>query len=500
MTDPQSSDLLNAVFVTAVDAIVVATKEGQIICANASAERLFGYNGSELAGQSINILMPPQMSDQHDAFLQEHLRTGAGRISGTTRPVEGLRRDGATFPLQISVIQAECNGSTVFFAIMHDLTAKRAIQQVNSRSQRLDAIVRMSDRISHDFNNLLTIIIGNLELATAKINDDATRAMIDDALEAAEHCADLTRRMSQFARHGYLKPEITDISAACMSAKVVLEPSLGAEYVLTCKPTEAILNVNVDPNKLQTAIINLVVNARDAMPTGGEITISNAIVLINDTAQEIDAKRGTYVCVSVTDCGTGMSAGAQLRAFEPFYTTKPLSRGTGLGLSMVHGFARQSQGFVKVRSNQGHGSTVSIYLPLATGTTTAPPRDITTMRGHNQRVLVVESNVLTCDRIEALGYRTLFAETADRALEVLNLGYKIDALLTDLITPNSRDGFDLALLARSNFPDLKIILTTSHDKSAFDNNTLLTAPFDILPKPYGQEDLAACLHAAFAGH
>lgn len=508
MADTLSSDLLHAVFEAAVDGIIVATKNGTVTPANAAAARLFGYDGPDLVGQSINILMPAHLAAKHDAFMQEHLSSGIDRIIGTIRPVAGLRRDGTAFPLQISVSKTESDGATAFVAIMHDLTDKRAVQQTHTRSHRHDAIVQMINGISHDFNNLVTVIMGNLELATLKVNDVLTQEMIANALDAAESCAELTNRLAQFARQGYFKPEANDISAACLSAKAQLDGLIGSHYTISCPPVLSAIHVNVDPNKLEGAIVNLVLNACDAMPQGGEIIIDTVIVPIDidDLAQKIGVKRGVYACVSVKDCGTGMSTGAMLRAFEPFYTTKPTHNGTGFELSMVHGFARQSHGHVTLKSNLGHGSTVSIYLPIATDEPTpqkTAPKEITALKGGNQRVLVVKNNSntrsLTCERVEALGYRALVADTADRALEILNEGYKIDALLTDLIAPNGRDGIDLALVARFNFPHLKIILTIGSEKEAIDKNKLLLAPLEILLKPYNQEDLAACLHSAFAG-
>jgi len=505
MTQAQTSALLSAVFDAAVDAIIVATKHGVITRANAAAAQLFGYDGADLLGQNVGALMPADQSENHDAFMQNHMVSGIHRIAGTKRPVEGLRRDGTVFPLQISVGRADYDGTTAFIAVLHDLTDRRAAQYALARSQRLDAIGQMTLGIAHDFNNLLTVILGNLELATGQLADDDIRAMIDDALEAAELGADLTRRLTQFARQSYLQPEVADIAAACRSAKAMLDRTIGSNYTIIYEPAPDMPKAVVDPAKFQTAVINLALNARDAMPDGGQITISSAVVQIDDDyiAQEIDIKRGTYIRVSVSDTGAGMSAEAQLRAFEPFYTTKPLGKGTGLGLAMVHGFARQSHGHVTLYSEIGLGSTFSLYLPIAT-TGTAPlsgPRaDGINVQGHNERVLVVEDNAkvrsLACERIAALGYRALAAETADRALEILNAGYKIDVLFTDLVMPGSRGGFELALLVRSNFPYIKIILTTGYAIEALDRNNQLSAPFRVLSKPYRQEDLALGLHAA----
>ena len=506
MTQAQTSALLSAVFDAAVDAIIVATKDGIITRANAAANRLFGYDGTDLLGQNIGVLMPPDQSGNHDVFMQNHMASGIHRIVGTERPVEGLRRDGTVFPLQISVGRADYDGTTAFIAVLHDLTDRRAAQHALARSQRLDAIGQMTVGIAHDFNNLLTVILGNLELAADHINNDNARAMIDDALEAAEMGADLTQRLTQFARQSYLQPQVADITAACRSAKAMLDRIIGSNYTIIFDPAPEMPEAVVDPAKFQTAVMNLALNARDAMPQGGQITISSAVVQIDDdyVAQEIDIKRGTYIRVSVSDTGSGMSAEAQLRAFEPFYTTKPLGKGTGLGLAMVHGFARQSHGHVTLYSEIGHGSTFSLYLPIATDTAvnTGPGAGNINLLGHNQRVLVVEDNAkvrsLTCERIAALGYRALAAETADRALEILNAGYNIDVLFTDLVMPGSRGGFELALLVRSNFPSIKIILTTGYAKETLNRNNHLDKPFRVLSKPYRQEDLALGLHAALA--
>lgn len=505
MKQAQTAALLSAVFDAAVDAIVVATQDGTITQANTAAAQLFRYADAKLIGQNVSVLMPAGLSDKHKAYMQNHIASGVHRIIGTERPVEGLRQDGTLFPLQISVGRADFSGTTAFIAIMHDLTERRATQQALARSQRLDAVGQMTGGISHDFNNLLTVIIGNLELAAANINDENTRAMIDDALEAAELGADLTSRLTQFARQSHLNPEASNITAACKSVKAMLDRTIGSNHAITYQCLQELPEIIIDDTKFQTALMNLALNARDAMPDGGQITISAAMVEIDDDyiAQEIDVKRGTYIRVSVSDTGSGMSAEAQLRAFEPFYTTKSLGKGTGLGLSMVHGFARQSQGHATLYSELGHGSTFSVYLPVPVkrGATQSGSAayDIINL-GHNERVLVVEDHAkvrkLTCERVEELGYRVLAADNADSALEILNSGYKIDILFTDLIMPGRHGGFDLALQVRTSFPSVKIILTTGYAKDALEQNNQLASPFQVLTKPYRQEDLAIRLHDA----
>ncbi len=491
----EDAAVLGAIFEATVDAIIVSDKAGRILRANKAAYDLFGHEPDSLVDRSVSILMPDIVADAHDGFMARHLKTGMKRIIDIGREVEGQRRDGTVFPLHLSVGRTNAKGQPIFVAILHDLTQRVATERALSRSQRLDALGQMTGGISHDFNNLLTIIIGNLELLQPKIADATAAAMLTDALEAAELGADLTERLTMFARRGDLKAESFDLNHGCEMALGILRRTLGDEYRIEADFDRDLPPVMVDPTQLQTAIVNLALNAKDAMPDGGKITINTELARIDDTyvAQEIDVVEGTYIRLSVTDTGTGMSPNATRRAFEPFFTTKPLGRGTGLGLAMVHGFMRQTGGHVTVYSELDHGSTFALYFPVEDGEAAIHNHNSAKeagLRGNGQLVLVVDDNPqildLSVERIAALGYRTAQASDGDAAYRMLTSGLTPDLLFSDVVMPGTLDGCRLAQKVRNEFPDIRILLTSGYAEDA----QKLRQSFEILQKPYRQVVLA----------
>ena len=496
----EDAAVLDAIFEATVDAMVVCDKSGNILRANRAAYDLFGYDPGSLVHCNVSVLMPQVVADLHDGFIDHHIRTGEKHIIDVGREVEGQRQDGATFPVHLSVGRTNAQGEPLFVAILHDLTQRLAAQKALSRSQRLDALGRMTGGISHDFNNLLTIIIGNLELLQPIIKDANAAAMLRDALEAAELGADLTDRLTLFARRGNLKAEPSDLNHGCEMALGILQRTLGKDYRIETDLPGDLPLVMVDPAQLQTAIVNLVLNARDAMPDGGRITVRTELARIDDTyvAQEIDVAQGTYIRLSVTDTGVGMTAVATRRAFEPFFTTKPAGRGTGLGLAMVHGFMKQTGGHVTVYSELDRGTTFALYFPVADSDVTGPglrASASTDRQGQGQLVLIVDDNPrirrLSVERIAALGYRTAEASDGDNAYDMLKSGLKPDLVFSDVVMPGTLDGVGLAHKAQSEFPGVKILLTSGYADDAQN----VRRHFDILQKPYRQTLLAEKLQA-----
>ncbi len=508
MTTPaQDSALLQAIMQAAVDAIIVSDAKGKITRANRAAERLFGYDRAEIDGNNINMLMPKALADLHDGFMSHYIETGEKRIIGIGREVEGLRKDQSVFPLHLSVGQASVEGEPMFIAILHDLTQRNATRDALARSQRLDAIGQMTGGIAHDFNNLLTVVIGNLELLELRGFDPAQLALLRDALEAAELGADLTSRLMVFARQSNLKPAEVDLREVCQSALAILKRTMGAAYRISTDFAPDVSTVLVDPVQLQSALVNLALNARDAMPDGGDMLISIADVTIDDTymAQETDIEPGAYVRLSVSDNGDGMSAEAQKRAFEPFFTTKAETGGNGLGLATVYGFVRQSGGHVTLYSELGHGTSFGLYFPTipAEGVATAPKQTDALKRelpiGNNELVLVVEDNPkvrrLSVERIRNLGFQTAEADTGDAAYAFLETGAQVDVVFSDLVMPGSMNGYELAAKIASGFPDVKVLLTSGYASDVVSGSMERSQSYEILHKPYRQADLAIRLQA-----
>lgn len=506
----QDSALLHAIFDAAVDAIVVTDEQGTIQRANAAACAMFQRDSSELLGQSVNTLMPEAMARMHNGFLQHHQETGETRIIGIGREVEGKRKDGTVFPVHISVGRSEVKGQLLFVGILHDLTQRNATQKALARSQRLEAIGQMTGGIAHDFNNLLTVVIGNLELLEKRISDDQHLDLIADALDAAELGVDLTSRLMVFARKSDLKPQKVDLREICEDTLSILRRTLGPSFKITTSYQPDVDMVSVDPSQLQSALLNLALNARDAMEKGGELLISVSNVAIDDTyiAQETDIEAGDYVRLAVSDDGAGMSPEAQKRAFEPFFTTKSDKGGTGLGLAMVYGFVRQSGGHITLYSEVGLGSSFGLYFPAL------PADDLPLYPAEYDRngmadigaqgttVLVVEDNPrvrrLSVERVADLGFEVKEAENADIAFEMIRNGPQPDLVFSDLVMHGSMNGYDLAERLAEDYPHIRVLLTSGYASDVLGGGLPNRAEHDILHKPYRQADLARRLHALLA--
>jgi PAS domain S-box-containing protein len=499
-----SSAELDALLSAAVDAIVVADAHGRIRRCNAAAYNLFGYDAGELEGASVNCLMPLGEARRHDGYMHHHLATGERRIIGTGRELEGRRKDGTLFPLHLSIGRSDTKDGPIFVAVLHDLTRRRTAQAALERTQRLGAIGEMTGGIAHDFNNILTLVIGNLELASHRDVTPEVRALIEDALEAAELGADLTARLLAFARQSRLVPERLTVNDAVERAAALfrrtLRPGLRLDLALSPEAGE----IDVDAPQFQSALLNLLRNAEDAIETEGVILLTSDPVEVDEAylAQEIDVRPGRYVRVSVSDTGTGMTEETRRRAFEPFFTTKPAGKGTGLGLATTYGFVRQSGGHVTLYSEPRQGTTVSLYLPCANPREArpapAPGRVETPLLGQGEVVLVVEDDAavrrMTAERLLALGYAPISVGGAEAALAVLAEGRAVDLVLTDMMMPDGRTGLDLALELRRIRPELPVLMTTGYAGEMLDVEVVNGLP--LIRKPYRQEELSNALRAA----
>lgn len=507
----QDSAILSAIMDAAVDAVIVSDQFGAILRANKAAAEMFQFAPDDMLGQSVNMLMPDALAKVHDGFMTRYRETGEDRIIGLNRDVEGRRKDGTTFPLHLSVGQAWAGDQQVFVGIFHDLTRRKATEAALARSQRLDAIGQMTGGIAHDFNNLLTVITGNLELLEMRGADPRQLPLIKDALESAELGAELTTRLMVFARRSNLKPELADLRVLCSDTLKLLKRTLGSPFRIKTDFAQDVDPVRIDPVQLQSSLMNLALNARDAMGHGGELLFSVANVTIDDTymAQETDMEPGNYVRLSVSDDGDGMSIEAQQRAFEPFFTTKSDSGGTGLGLAMVYGFVRQSGGHVTLYSELGYGTSFGLYFPAVRR---ADDRDRAavehpdtgiTQKGRGETVLVVEDNArvrkLSVERIRDLGFATLEADSGDQAYQMLKDGAAADLVFSDLVMPGALNGYDLATKIADEFPTLKVLLTSGYASDVVTGSMAHGDAREILHKPYRQSDLAQRLYALLAG-
>jgi PAS domain S-box-containing protein len=393
-----------------------------------------------------------------------------------------------------------------------ELTERRAAEEQLRQAQKMEAVGQLTGGIAHDFNNLLTGIAGSLELLKARmaqgLHGDAER-YITAAQSATTRAAALTHRLLAFSRRQTLDPKPMQVNKLIAGLEELIQRTVGPEIKV-----ETVLSLDLwwtlcDPNQLESALLNLCINARDAMPDGGHLTIETANIWVDELAARArDMTPGQYVAIYVTDTGTGMEPNVVLRAFDPFFTTKPIGMGTGLGLSMIYGFARQSGGQVRISSKLGSGTTIRMYLPRyfgatqekeATETLSAAPR-----AADGETVLVVDDEpmvrMLVVEVLEELGYTAIEAADGASGLKVLQTGSRIDLLITDVGLPGGMNGRQMADAARQTRPELKVLFITGYAESAVIGNTQLAPGMQVITKPFAMDKMADRIKAMVAGN
>jgi len=374
------------------------------------------------------------------------------------------------------------------------------------QAQKMETVGNLTGGIAHDFNNLLGVLIGNLDLLKEMLDEDTDASeLVDAALEAGLRGKDLNRRLLAFARRQSLKPETIDVNETLASMSKLLQRSLGERIEISIRSSANIWPVTVDPTQLETAILNLGVNARDAMPNGGKLTIETANVHLDGSFSSGDDEvaPGPYVMLAVSDEGVGMAPEIVKRVFDPFFTTKEVGQGTGLGLSMVHGFIKQSGGHVSIYSEKGRGTTVKLFLPRDQKAVTDNDADdaVTEQpKGAGQRVLLVEDNEgmrkIAKRQLSDLGYKVIEADRAAAALAILERGEKVDLVFSDVVMPGELDGIGLANKIAKEYPGLPVLLTsgfTARATEEFEESALSESNAELLSKPYRKEELALAI-------
>ncbi|MHA6691007.1 PAS domain S-box protein [Devosia sp. A449] len=497
---------LQAILESAVDAIITIDGKGLITTVNPAAARLFGYEQDEFLGRNVHFLMPEPYHSEHDGYLHNYRSTGRRKIIGIGREVSGRRRDGTLFPMHLAVSEFEIDGRIHFTGIIHDLSAHKATELALRQAQKMEAMGQLTGGIAHDFNNLLTVIIGNLEMLEGKLTTPQQRELTTEALEAADLGARLTARLLAFARRSQLEPESINLNSFVVGLTDMLHRTLGATIYLSNALTPNLWSARVDASQVESAIVNLAVNARDAMPDGGRLLIETGNVAIDAArSSQLDGlPPGDYVRLSVSDTGAGMPDAVRERAFEPFFTTKEQGRGTGLGLSMIYGFAKQSSGLATIESLEGKGTTVTIYLPRYR---VEPVEGVAgegsdAASGNGQVILAVEDDdrvrKLTVSRLTQLGYTVLSAASGAEALAVLAANPAVDLLFTDVVMPGGMSGYELRLQVRELYPQMPVLLTSGYAEELAGDLTKADKGLKILRKPYRLAELAAAIGDALA--
>jgi PAS domain S-box-containing protein len=520
---------VSAIMAIAADAIIALDDELLITLFNDGAATVFGYAPSEVVGQPLDILIPERLRRRHASHVADFSASPtAAKKMGERAEIFARRKDGSEFPAEASIAKQVVGGRKAYMVVVRDVTerkaAEAALASANSelearvadrtraleaeirrreeahaaliQSQRMEAFGQLTGGVAHDFNNLLTIISGNLELLADTVGSGSGAALLKRASDAADMGASLTRRLLTFARRRRLTPQILDVNEMILNLTELLQRSLGGAIALTTLLEGNVGRTRADPSELENAILNLAINARDAMPSGGNLVIESR----NATAVEAGMPgNGAFVLISVSDTGHGMPPEVIERAFEPFFTTKEPGRGTGLGLSTIYGFAEQSGGHVAIQSEAGKGTTINLYLPHAEETCErhSEAAEPVPLSQNSEAVLVVEDNAevreVTMQRVEGLGYVALEAENGAAALRMLEAGEDVQVVLSDIVMPGGVSGYDLVRWIRANAPAIKVLLTTGY---AAEETQPGAAEVAILRKPYKRADLAIALRDA----
>ncbi len=472
-------------------AIYMLDAAGNVRSWNESAERLKGYSAEEIIGRHFGIFLPVE---ERNSGLAEQVLSAAtenGKFEGQTYVV---RRDGSRFFANVilDAIRDEEDRLVGFAKLVRDITAQHEAQvtldetrEQLAQSQKMEALGQLTGGIAHDFNNLLMIVSGYSQILERRLTEAKDTRAVEAIRAAASRGERLTRQLLTFSRRQQLSPVTVDLRARIDVVRDMLAPSLRGNIDFICDVADDIWPVETDLGELELALVNLAVNARDAMPEGGTLTLSarNVVLQPGSAAGKL---AGDFVALAIIDTGTGMPPDVVARVFEPFFTTKPVGKGTGLGLSQVHGFANQSGGAATVTSEPGRGTTVTIYLPRAQDTGVATPGDSAAEENAPAQgtVLAVEDSrevaAVTSALLEALGYRVVRAESAADALRHLEQGIAFDFVFSDIVMPGAIDGLGLAKICRERYPELPVLLTSGFSDAAQSAD----GRFEILRKPF----------------
>ncbi len=486
---------LQSILATVPDAMIVIDDKGAIISFSTAAEQVFGYAASEIVGSNVSVLMPPPDRDAHDQYLDAYFRTGLRRVIGYGRVVAGLTKSGKTFPMELSVGEAVGGEKRIFTGFIRDLSSRNRIEDELRQAQKMEAVGQLTGGLAHDFNNLLAVISGNLEMLEERLREPGQLALLREAQSAADDGARLTAQLLAFGRRQPLAPKVIDIKSLLSDFSERVHQAVGDEIELrTIVPAEK-LSAIADKAQLQSAVLNLAINARDAMPDGGHIVIEISGVEIDTDYASMypSVKAGGYVLISVTDTGYGMTSDVLEHAFEPFFTTKPTGSGTGLGLSMVYGFAKQSSGHLQLYSEPNKGTTVHLFLPRAVDRpqhARAHLRQPELIRG-TETILVVENDErvrrVTLNRLLALGYKVIETCNVIEALQVLENANDISLVFTD-VAMSGMSSDQLWRKVREQWPEVKILLTSGFSEPHVAERTT-EAGAEWLKKPYTASEM-----------
>jgi PAS domain S-box-containing protein len=502
----ESEQTVLALFENAAQGILSIDAAGSILSFNVMAEKIFGYPREQIVGKKLGVLMPEKHSDSHEHHRQRYFANPRSRPMGLGMDLVGRRRDGSEFPVEISLSHIATAGGTVAVAFVNDVSERRRAENERQKLERtlehatkMEAVGRLAGGIAHDFNNLLTALSGFAEVVLDELPEDhPLHEGAKETLKTCQRSTSLVRRLLAVSRRQMLQPEVIDLNPKISEIEKMLRSVLGEDVELLVKLQPELGFVRADQSQIEQVILNLVVNARDAMPTGGRLVIQTASVDVDEAFvdQHLGLKSGPYVLISVSDTGSGMDRETLKHIFEPFFTTKERGKGTGLGLATVYGIVTQSEGKIWAYSEPGKGTTFRIYLPRITRTgepeVVSSPSD-SASRG-SETVLVVEDEntvrLVAVGSLKKAGYHVLEASDGEGALRVsAEYDGPIQLVLTDVLMPGIH-GPELVKRLEERRPAIRALYMSGHADDALLHHGILEGGLSFLEKPFTRNDLA----------
>jgi hypothetical protein len=506
-----SEHRFRAVLEASPNAVLGVNEDGIIFYANPQVETTFGYTRDELVGHHVELVLPERVRERHRAHRTRFLRQSTARPMGIGLELAGRRRDGTEFPVEISLSPVATDEGRLVFATVADITARKSLEGQLLQAQKMESIGRLAGGIAHDFNNMLSAIRGYADLIESDLRSN-TRQTIDLAdlarsaeaiTNAADRAAGLTAQLLAFARQQVLQPHVIDLREVVLGVEPMLRRLIGEHIRLVMALDPATGRLRGDPAQIDQIIVNLVINARDAIPDGGTVTVETANHTIGEAyaIEHFDVPAGRYVMLSVGDDGVGMDVETRQHIFEPFFTTKEIGKGTGLGLSTIFGIVRQSGGHIWLYSEPGRGTIFKLYFPrvdeVADGPVSSGP--VTSTKGTG-RLLVVEDEEQVRELIVRVlgraGYTISTARDGKTALEILEADHAtITAVVTDVVMPGMT-GTELANIVLDRFPEMGVVLLSGYTAETLDLEDVLTRGAYFLGKPFSADQLTRAVAAS----
>lgn len=495
----RAEDRFHALVETAPSAIVIADERGRIVELNAQALRMFGYERGELIGKTVDTLLPERLRGPHQDHRSGYMRKPHARPMGSGMELFACRKDGAEFPVEIALGPLVTREGVLVSSTIVDITARKNMEHQLRLSQRMEAVGKLAGGVAHDFNNLLTVILSSADVVLDELpHDHSGRRKLELIRQAGSSAADLTRQLLAFSRQQMLKPQVLDLKEIVSRMKDLLIRLIGENVSLTISVEPSLGFICADPGQIEQVIVNLAINARDAMPRGGCLSIKAQNADLDDSYKQEHQQviPGQYVMFAVGDTGRGMDRKTQAQIFDPFFTTKEFGKGTGLGLATVYGIVKQSAGYIWVYSELGKGTNFKVYLPrIEEIAQPAGPNETTqlTVRGCETILLAEDSESLrevAREYLQSVGYTVLEAASGSEALQkARDFSGTIHLLLTDVVMPEI-SGPELASQMASFRPGIKVIFTSGYTDDAIARQGVLDPSVAFVQKPYRPKALA----------